>query len=283
MPSLGIGNCVLKGSSLQYEGFTFRIDTTLASGLDLSITAFQNSPHVSIISWGDGTTEEHQAEPNHTSTHTYASDGQYVVSITESFMNDFHYHTFKAEPKGMVVDVLNWGDFTGQFTFYTNLNGHISAVDEPDWSDFPIYNIGAMFRGSNLTSGVSHWFKETYNGDIGFSMFRDCSAYNEDISGWDTSGFTRFNAMFYGASSFDQNLGSWNISNITGMSQMIQGSGMSVENYSACLIGWAAQAPNIQDDVVLTLGPKYTSSAQSARNVLVNDFNWTINDGGLQT
>jgi hypothetical protein len=64
---------------------------------------------------------------------------------------------------------------------------------------------------------------------------------------------------------------------------MIQGSGMSVENYSACLIGWAAQAPNIQNDVVLTLGPKYTSAAQSARNVLVNDFSWTINDGGLQT
>lgn len=283
MPSLGIGNCVLKGSSIQYEGFTFVIDTTLASGLDLSITAYQDPNHFSTISWGDGTTEVHQAEPDQTSTHTYASDGQYVVSITEEIVSPLHYHTFSAEPKGMVVDVLKWGDIAGQFMEYTNLNGHISASDEPDWSGFPAYNLASFFRGSSITSGVSHWFQETYNGDIAFNMFRSCSAYNEDISGWDTSGFTRFNAMFYNASSFDQNLGSWNISNITGMSQMIQGSGMSVENYSACLIGWAAQSPNIQDGVILSLGPKHTLAAQSAKNFLIDDHNWTIYDAGLQT
>ena len=284
MPLIGLGRSLLTQNITLGTGFTFVIDTTLASGLDFSITALMDPSHLAVISWGDGTSTNHLGgSANFTQTHTYASDGQYVVSITEKIVSPFHYHSFSAEPKGMVVDVLKWGDFAGYFMSYTNLNGHISAADEPDWSGFPPYNLASMFRGSNITSGVSHWFQETYNGDIAFNMFRSCSAYNEDISGWDTSGFTRFNSMFLNASSFDQNLGSWNISNITGMNQMIQGSGMSVENYSACLIGWAAQAPNIQNDVVLTLGPKYTSAAQSARNVLVNDFSWTINDGGLQT
>ena len=58
---------------------------------------------------------------------------------------------------------------------------------------------------------------------------------------------------------------------------------MSTANYDATLIGWAAQAPNIQSNVVFSLGPKYTSAAQSARDLLTGTYGWTISDGGLQT
>ena len=62
---------------------------------------------------------------------------------------------------------------------------------------------------------------------------------------------------------------------------MIEGSGLSTANYDKLLIGWAAQAPNIQTGVIFTRGPQYTSAAQAARNVLVGTYLWAINDGGL--
>ena len=70
--------------------------------------------------------------------------------------------------------------------------------------------------------GMENW--ETSNVMSMSSMFQSCSAFNRDISGWDTSGVFRIpvgslepgmEKMFKEASSFNQNLSQWCVSNFT--------------------------------------------------------------------
>lgn len=279
---LGLGRGVERDEIIDfYHAFAILIDTTLDSDLVFTVQFFTDPLDLTVITWGDGNITLVEGTDN-VESHTYASGGQYVVTV-DNIVNRYHSIAFTKNDK--IIDVLQWGTFTGTgVRFCTNLNDSLSAIDEPDWSQFPVYNLAhGIFRGSIFVDGVSHWFQETSNNNVAQRMFQGNTSYNEDLSGWDTSGFTSMASMFNGCSSFDQSLASWNISSCTTMSQMIQNSGMSTANYDATLIGWAAQAPNIQSDVVFTLGPKYTSAAQSARDLLTGTYNWTISDGGLQT
>ena len=46
-------------------------------------------------------------------------------------------------------------------------------------------------------------------------MFWNASAFNGDISSWDTAAVTNMGFMFYFASAFNQNLSGWCVTNIT--------------------------------------------------------------------
>jgi surface protein len=52
--------------------------------------------------------------------------------------------------------------------------------------------------------------------------FSGCSAFNQDISGWDTSNVTYMNSMFRDCSAFNQNIGGWNTSKVTDMGVMFR-------------------------------------------------------------
>jgi len=90
--------------------------------------------------------------------------------------------------------------------------------------------------------------------------------------------------MFDGASSFNQDISSWQIDSLTDASNMLNGTAMSTANYDALLQSWDTQAGNknvtgVQlgaNGVTFTAG----SAAATARDSLINDHNWTINDGG---
>jgi len=62
---------------------------------------------------------------------------------------------------------------------------------------------------------------------------------------------------------------------------MLNNTALSDANYSSTLIGWAAQAPNIQSNVSLgASGLNYDSNAASARALLTGTYGWTITDAG---
>ena len=254
----------------------FTIDTSLDASTQLDLKWNQGITTQIRVWWGDGNVENYSWNGFQTASHTYASDGVYDVYVQEVVGE---MSTFTILPPLMLVDVLRWTDWRGTGQGATSLSV-ISATDEPDWRSAPANpNLGSFFRNSPIVSGVGHW--TTVGTNNGSSIFRSADNFNEDLSGWDTSGWTSTSLTFFSANSWDQDIGMWNIGLVTSASQMIESSGLSTANYDKLLIGWAAQAPNIQTGVIFTRGPQYTVAAQAARNVLVGTYLWAINDGGL--
>lgn len=110
-------------------------------------------------------------------------------------------------------------------------------------------------------------------------MFINNTAFNQDISGWNTSNVANMFRMFVGSSSFNQDLSGWDVSGVTDMTDMFNGSGLSRENYDAALIGWAGQA--VQNGVSLgATGIEYCNAGDQ-RQSLIDDDGWIITDDGL--
>jgi len=110
--------------------------------------------------------------------------------------------------------------------------------------------------------------------------FRGCS--NMIITGTDVPNLnflSELDFMFFSASIVNPNMKNWDVSNVTKMSRMLEGADLSVENLTACYENWSQL--NLQQNVSFSAGnTKYNSSGQAGRDILVNTYNWTIEDGG---
>jgi len=90
--------------------------------------------------------------------------------------------------------------------------------------------------------------------------------------------------IFFNADSFDQDISSWQIDSLTNASGMLNGTAMSTSNYDELLKSWDTQAgnKNVTGVQLGASGVTFTggSAAETARDSLINDHGWTINDGG---
>ena len=66
-----------------------------------------------------------------------------------------------------------------------------------------------------------------------------------------------------------------------GMDEMLNRAILSTENYDSLLNRWSSLP--LKNNVTFSAGnSKYSAAASDARVELINNFNWTIVDGGLQ-
>jgi len=196
--------------------------------------------------------------------------------------------------------------FSGASSFNQPLNSWSSSI-----SNHTSLN-SLFFNATSFNGDITGW--NTSNITSMASTFNNADAFNQDISSWDVSNVTDFNNMFYECLDFDQDISGWNIGSATNLYRMFMRTGNSVtgtgfnqdignwdisnvtnctlmfrnawgfsdENYSNLLIGWAAQAPNIQSNVTFEANlQQYSGSiAGSARTLLTGTYGWTIIDAG---
>jgi len=113
-------------------------------------------------------------------------------------------------------------------------------------------------------------------------MFRDATAFNQNISSWNTGAVTNMYEMFKDAPAFNQNIGTWNVANVEDFSDFMLGktpATFSTTNLNAIYNGWSTQA--VQPSLDISFGTaEYTAAATAGRLVLTGTALWTITDGG---
>lgn len=183
--------------------------------------------------------------------------------------------------------------FSGASAFNQNLN---------TWNTSSVTTMLSMFYGaSSFNQDISAWdissvttltgmfvAATAFNQPIGSwntssvtnaeGIFYGATAFNQDLSNWDVSNIINMGTMFTNATSFDQNLGAWNPESATNLAYFLYGVTLSTTNYDALLTGWAAR--NLQSDITFSGGNSIYSNSASARQSIIDTFNWTITDGG---
>jgi len=192
-----------------------------------------------------------------------------VINMTSMFNNA---HKFN-QPIGSwnVTNVTNMYGMFGSSDF----NQDISL-----WNVSNVTDMSAMFQAlEDFDQNLSSWNVSKVT-DMN-RMFDSASSFNQDISSWNVSNVTNMRRMFFAATSFNQNIGLWNISNVNNMHDMLVSSGINIEIYDQILSNWSTLElqPNVELDagyINYSLG----GTSEAGRNIMINTYNWTINDGG---
>ncbi|SMG13641.1 Por secretion system C-terminal sorting domain-containing protein [Marivirga sericea] len=232
--------------------------------------------------------------------------GEYHIEITGEFPH------FAGYPVDQLLDVLQWGDIewkSMKFSFQGWEGTTFSATDAPDlslvtdmtgmfenafnfngnlsnWDFSAIEDMNLMFYNAiEFNGNLSEWnvssvtnMQEMFATDTGEPM-----AFNSNISSWDVGKVANMAFMFNEASLFNRDLSSWDVSSLeagagTGADGIFNGAGLSPQNYDKTLIGWAAQ--EVKDNVTLGADGITFCKGSKARQSLIDDHNWIIDDAG---
>ncbi|GAB5527168.1 MAG: hypothetical protein Roseis2KO_50400 [Roseivirga sp.] len=190
------------------------------------------------------------------------------VGQVQDMRSMFAASSFSGDLSGW--DVSSVTDMSSMFSLDEEFNSDLSG-----WDVSNVVSMNSMFADAeSFNADISSW--DVSNATEIYFMFENARSFNQDISGWDVSKVTRFERIFNGAGSFDQNLGNWDISGAFTMSAMLDNAGLSIDNYEATLIGWAAQ--EVPRGVSIgAQGLTYCNAGQAARDILTGGDNvWRI-------
>ena len=197
------------------------------------------------VDWGDQTSSAVTSWDDPDATHTYASEGEYTLTITGD-ITGWRFNNTGDRLK--IRNIAQWGSLNfgaGGHYFHGAENLTASAIDIPNLNG--VTDLSHAFRNAIAFNGAvsgwntsqvttmsgMFWGADAFNQDIGgwdtsqvttlALMFSGADAFNQDIGGWDTSQVTEMGAMFSSALAFNQDIGGWDTSQVTDMQTMFWG------------------------------------------------------------
>jgi hypothetical protein len=215
-----------------------RIDTALAVGSgakQFRLPLVSGGYYRFVADWGDGNKDIITVWNQTETTHLYAADGIYDITITGMcrgwrFGDGTDGGTGpRGQDKAKVTDILQWGSSlrfgssplyltNGEYGFQgcTNLTT-ISAPDGPCMRE-EVWLSGTFWGCTNLVAitAAAAWDMKAVT--TIYSLFRDAPLFNTDISVWDMSGLGvnpasvgGLQSAFRNALAFNQPIGGWDV------------------------------------------------------------------------
>jgi len=186
------------------------------------------------------------------------------------------------------VSNFNTSNVTNMYDTFSHLKNITTPPDVSNWDTSSLKYINYTFSGlKSITEppNVSNW--DVSNVTTTKSLFSDCISLESlpDMSNWDTSKLEIIDYMLYNLTAIseigDVGIQDWDISSLTSAVNFAKYSKFSTNIYDQILINWEAQDPS--NEVEIHFGDsKYTSGgdAEDARQSLIDNYGWTIYDGG---
>ncbi|WP_432412021.1 BspA family leucine-rich repeat surface protein [Rasiella sp. SM2506] len=165
------------------------------------------------VDWGDGNTDMNVMGDI---THTYATEGRYIVTISGDFPR-IYFNDGGDKEKILAVD--NWG--TNPWTsmeaaFFGCKNLRVNAFDAPDLTG--VLSLAQLFKGAiSFNDPINSWDVSTI--ETLAETFNEATSFNQDLSSWVTTSVTSMEATF-SQSAFNQPIGGWDVSSVTTMESM---------------------------------------------------------------
>jgi surface protein len=128
--------------------------------------------------------------------------------------------TITGLPSGAVVRVkINPTNF--RRIIINNGTDRSRLVNIENWGSTAWTSMEQAFYGcNNLQASITATDSPTLGAISISQMFRACSLFNSDISGWDVSAVTNLSYIFLSAPAFNQDISGWDVSNVTNMEQV---------------------------------------------------------------
>ncbi|WP_420604157.1 BspA family leucine-rich repeat surface protein [Flagellimonas sp.] len=158
-----------------------------------------------------------------------------------------------------------------------NMTGSFNE-DIGNWDVSKVNDMSQMFEDSQVfNQPLDNWNVSSVKSMR--NLFKSSQAFNHSVNNWDVSSVTDMTSLFEDAASFDQNLGNWDVGQVASMIDMFRGTRLSQDNYDSTLIGWV-NLDFLQSNVQFDAGNSEYCVGEISRLVLMENFNWTINDNG---
>lgn len=187
------------------------------------------------------------------------------------------YYLFRGTPFNQDIsgwDVSSVKYMYGVFYEATAFNQDISGWDVSNVEVFDFF----LTRATSFNQDLSGW--DVSSAVTMSSMFNEVPLFNFDIANWDVSNVTTMTFMFANNDTLEVDLSGWDISNAADVNNMFAYSTLTTRNYDSLLVGWSQL--ELTNGLTFDAGnSQYSEAGSVARQSMIDNFGWTINDGGL--